>query len=86
MNKAMPGAISGAIVTLIGVFVAFKLNAGRMDENDLQRKLDEKATKIELKDAIDQVKREVSIQNEWIIKTLDKIDKRTEKIEDKLNR
>lgn len=44
LKPYLPGAISGALVTLIGVFAAFQLSAGDMDERELQKKIDEKAS------------------------------------------
>lgn len=53
MNRAIPGAVSGAIVTLIGVIVAFSLQAKDTDMREYQKKLDDKASKAELKEAIE---------------------------------
>lgn len=86
INRIWPGVVTGLIITVIGVLLTFRLNASRMDAKEWQDKLDEKASKQELRDAVDAIKRESDLRNEYLTKTLDKIDKRTERIEDRLNK
>lgn len=87
----IPTLIVGWLVTII-LFVAGNFITGnradateqKAKEAKVQEQIDTKASKEELKEAIDGVRKENNIQNEWIIKTLDRIDKRTERLEDRL--
>lgn len=53
LNKAIPGIISGLVVTIIGSFIVFNLNAGKMDEVEFKKQLDSKASKEELRDGLE---------------------------------
>lgn len=76
--------IASFVIAMVTVMFGSSLGAKEADKRELQKEIDSKASKEELKNAIDGVRKENNIQNEWIIKTLDRIDKRTERLEDRL--
>lgn len=82
IRKTIIPASLSFIGSLICIFFAFKLSANESNAKDFQAKIDKKADIEWVEKRLDEQGENQAVQNAWIIKTLDRIDKRTERLED----
>lgn len=83
-----PTLAVGFIGSLIICFTTFSLNANDQTQRDqnaeIKKAIDEKADKKWVEEKISESEEKQRIYQEWMMKTLDRIDKRTERLEDKI--
>jgi len=85
-NEIAKGVGIPIITTLLTGYAFFLLNTNDMDAREINAKIETKISRSEVVEMIKQVEEKRQIEKEYLFKILDRIDKRTEKIEDKLMR
>lgn len=77
-------AVFSLASTLIGVVVTSAMSGNREDATKLYEKIESKADKVWVEQRISDSEEKQRIDREWMMKTLDRIDKRTERLEDRI--
>lgn len=80
---------SGVVSGVIGLFVAYSgylWTTSDLNAKELNAKIDAKMNRTEVIEMFEEAEKKDALEREYLFRILDRIDKRTEKIEDKLMR